>query len=150
MKITQEADYALRMMYCLAAESARGNSVVGAATLADRVAVPTRFGFKILHKLADAGVVKTIRGVSGGCCLNASAEELTMRRIIEAIDGPVTLNRCVGDDYSCGNNSDKSLCRVHHVFEALNAQITERLDRITLSMLVNEGIGVGDLVATVR
>ncbi len=150
MKITQEADYALRMMYRLAEEDAAGNGVVGAATLAEGVSVPTRFGLKILHKLAEAGLVKTSRGIGGGYSLNEDPAMLTMRRIIEAIDGPITLNRCVADTYDCGNNPDKSVCRLHHVFDALNAQITERLDRLTLAMLIDGHTGVGDLVAVIR
>ncbi len=150
MKITQEADYALRMMYRLASESEAGNSVVGAATLAEGVAVPTRFGLKILHKLAEAGLVKTSRGTSGGYSLNTDPNKLTMRRIIEAIDGPITLNRCVGDGYDCGNNPDKSVCRLHHVFDALNAQVTDRLERLTLAMLIDEHLGLGDLLAAIR
>ena len=35
MKITQEADYALRMTCLLAKETAKGNTPVGAATLAE-------------------------------------------------------------------------------------------------------------------
>ncbi len=150
MKITQEADYALRMMYRLAEEGAEGNRVIGAATLADCVAVPTRFGLKILHKLAEAGLVQTSRGMAGGYSLIDPPSALTMRRIIEAIDGPITLNRCVGDGYDCGNNPDKSVCRLHHVFDALNAQVVDRLDRLTLAMLIDEHVGVGDLVAVIR
>ncbi len=150
MKITQEADYALRMMYRLAVESAAGNPVVGAATLADCVAVPTRFGLKILHKLAEAGLVRTSRGTAGGYSLDVEPSVLTMRQIIEAIDGPITLNRCVGDGYDCGNNPDKSACRLHHVFDALNAQVTERLGRLTLSMLIDDHLGIGDLLAVIQ
>ncbi len=150
MKITQEADYALRMMYRLAEEHAAGNGVVGAATLADGVAVPTRFGLKILHKLSQEGLVKTSRGTSGGYSLDRDPAQLTMRHIIEAIDGPITLNRCIGKGYDCGNNPDKSACRLHHVFDELNAHITERLDRLTLAMLIDEHMELGDLLAVIR
>ncbi len=150
MKITQEADYALRMMYRLAEQQAAGNTVVGAATLADGAAVPTRFGLKILHKLAEAGLVKTSRGTAGGYSLEVDPQELTMRRIIEAIDGPITLNRCVGDGYDCGNNPDKSACRLHHVFDALNARVVERLDRLTLAMLTDDHVSLGALLAIIE
>ncbi len=149
MKITQEADYALRMMCRLAAESAAGNEVVGAAALADGVAVPTRFGLKILHKLAEAGLVKTHRGVAGGYSLVADPDTLTVRQIIEAIDGPITLNRCVGEGYDCRNNPDKNACRMHHIFETLNARVVERLDRLTLALLTDDGLGLGDLLAVI-
>ncbi len=150
MRITQEADYALRMMYRLAAERAAGNETIGAATLTGCVAVPTRFGLKILHKLAEAGLVKTSRGTTGGYSLEIDPAVLTMRQIIEAIDGPIALNRCVGDGYDCGNNPDKSVCRLHHVFVEINTQVIERLDRLTLAMLIDEQMGVGDLLAAIH
>ena len=150
MKITQEADYALRMVCLLAREEAAGHPVVGAANLAAAVVVPTRFGLKILHKLSQAGLVKTSRGVAGGYSLNVDSHTLTMRRVIEAIDGPITLNRCLSDTHVCGNNPDKEACRLHHVFASLNEQVVERLDKLTVSLLTDEHVGLGDLLAAIR
>ena len=150
MKITQEADYALRMMCLLAKETAAGNAPVGAATLAEGVAVPTRFGLKILHKLSGAGLVKTSRGATGGYSLDQDPATVTVRRVIEAIDGPIEINRCLSDDHACLNNPNKDCCRLHHVFEALNSQLTERLDRITVAMVVDDHVGLGDLLDIIR
>ena len=150
MKITQEADYALRMMCLLAKETAAGNTPVGAAGLAEGVAVPTRFGLKILRKLADTGLVKTSRGATGGYSLNQDPSTITVRRVIEAIDGPIEINRCLSESHSCLNNPNKDYCRLHHVFEELNRHLTERLDRLTVAMVVNENVGLGDLITIIR
>ena len=150
MKITQEADYALRMTCLLAKETAAGNSPVGAATLAEGVAVPTRFGLKILHKLSGADLVKTSRGATGGYSLNQDPAAITVRRVIEAIDGPIEINRCLSDTHQCLNNPNKDCCRLHHVFEELNRHITERLDRLTVATVVDEGVGLGDLLGIIR
>ena len=149
MKITQEADYALRMMCLLAKESAAGVITVGAASLAEEVAVPTRFGLKILHKLSQTGLVKTSRGAAGGYSLNTDPATLTIRQVIEAIDGPIEINRCLAETHTCLNNPNKDCCRLHHVFEELNRMLTERLDRLTVSMVVDEGIGLGDLMRVI-
>ena len=150
MKITQEADYALRMMCLLAKETAAGNTPVGAAGLAEGVAVPTRFGLKILRKLADTGLVKTSRGATGGYSLNQDPSTITVRRVIEAIDGPIEINRCLSESHSCLNNPNKDCCRLHHVFEELNRHLTERLERLTVAMVVNENVGLGDLITIIR
>ena len=150
MKITQEADYALRMMCLLTKQSAAGVFTVCAATLAEGVAVPTRFGLKILHKLSQAELVKTSRGAAGGYSLNTDPETLTVRRVIEAIDGPIEINRCLSDTHACLNNPNKDCCRLHHVFEELNNHLTERLDRLTVAMVVDDRIGLGDLLCRVR
>ena len=107
MKITQEADYALRMMCLLAKETAAGNVPAGAANLAEAVAVPTRFGLKILHKLSEAKLVKTSRGATGGYSLNQDPTTVTVRRVIEAIDGPIDINRCMSESHACLNNPNK-------------------------------------------
>ena len=150
MKITQEADYALRMMCLLTKQSAAGVSTVGAAALAEGVAVPTRFGLKILHKLSQAELVKTSRGASGGYSLNTDPATLTVRRVIEAIDGPIEINRCLSDTHACLNNPNKDCCRLHHVFEELNHHLTERLDRLTVAMVVDDRVGLGDLLCRIR
>ena len=150
MKITQEADYALRMMCLLAKEAAAGTSPVGAATLAEGVAVPTRFGLKILHKLSVADLVKTSRGATGGYSLNQDPATITVRRVIEAIDGPIEINRCLSETHTCLNNPNKDCCRLHHVFEELNGMLTERLERITVAMVIDESVGLGDLLAVIR
>ena len=150
MKITQEADYALRMMCLLTKQSAAGVPTIGAATLAEGVAVPTRFGLKILHKLSESELVKTSRGATGGYSLNTDPATLTVRRVIEAIDGPIEINRCLSDTHLCLNNPNKDCCRLHHVFEALNSRLTERLDRLTVAMVVDEDLGMGDLLRAIR
>lgn len=150
MKITQEADYALRMVCLLAKETSAGNTPVGAATLAEGVAVPTRFGLKILHKLSESELVKTSRGASGGYSLNVDPATITVRRVIEAIDGPIEINRCLSDTHACLNNPNKDCCRLHHVFEELNNHLTERLDRLTVAMVVDEQVGLGDLLSAIR
>ena len=150
MKITQEADYALRMMCLLTKESAAGVTTVGAATLAEEVAVPTRFGLKILSKLSQVGLVKTSRGATGGYSLNTDPAALTVRQVIEAIDGPIELNRCLSESHVCLNNPNKDCCRLHHVFEELNRMLTERLDRLTLAMVVDAELGLGDLMRVIQ
>ena len=150
MKITQEADYALRMMCLLAKQSAAGIPTVGASVLAEGAAVPTRFGLKILHKLSQTGLVKTSRGAAGGYSLNTDPATLTVRQVIEAIDGSIEINRCLSATHICLNNPNKDCCRLHHVFEELNRMLTERLDRLTVAMVVDEGLGLGDLMRVIR
>ena len=149
MKITQEADNALRMMCLLAKQAAAGVPTVGAAILAEGVAVPNRFGLKILQKLSQSGMVKTSRGATGGYSLNTDPATLTVRQVIEAIDGPIEINRCLSETHLCLNNPNKDCCRLHHVFAELNGMLIERLDRLTVAMVVDEGIGTGDLIRAI-
>ncbi len=146
MRITQEADYALRITCFL---TARGDTV-GARTLAEAVAVPPSFALKILRKLSHDGIVQGTRGAEGGYTMATDPDRLTLRRVIEAIDGSVEISRCLSDSHDCLYNPDKSCCRFHHVFEELNRHITERLDRLTIRMMADGNIPLDDLLNTIQ
>lgn len=136
MKITQEADYALRIMCLLAGQPAEGQPL-GAPALAEEVAIPGGFATKILRKLSLAGLVKAGRGATGGYRIAVDANTLTVKDVIEVIDGPIGISKCLSASHQCLNNPDKSCCRFHHVFGSLNRMLTERMDRLTIAMMAD-------------
>ena len=146
MRITQEADYALRIT-CLLAQ--RGETV-GARTVAEAVAISSSIALKILRKLSNDGIVRGTRGVEGGYALAVDPDTLTVRRVIEAIDGPTEISRCLSDAHGCLYNPDKNCCRFHHVMAELNRQFTERLDRLTMRMMADEHIPVNALLESIK
>ncbi len=142
MRITQEADYALRIVSLLAG----GDIPVGAPQVAEAVGVPSRFAMKILRKLSLGGVVRSTRGVAGGYSLALPPEDISIRRIIETIDGEIAIRHCLLSDHVCSRNADKGACRFHHVFAELNGIIGERLSRLSIGDMVNERIPINELV----
>ena len=60
MRITQEADYALRIV-CFLAEEAR---VLDATTIAESAHITPRFALKILRKLVLGGLVRSYKGAN--------------------------------------------------------------------------------------
>ena len=150
MKITQEADYALRMV-CLLAEQANIQDVpLGAPAMAEAVVIPQGFAMKILRKLSLSGLVKSSRGIAGGYRLAVDANTLTVRAVIEVIDGPIEISKCLSDTHQCLNNPTKSCCRFHHVFGSLNDMLTERLSRLTIAMMVDRELPLDRLLEVVR
>lgn len=150
MRITQEADYALRMMCLLTERGATEAQPLGAPVMAEKVAIPPRFATKILRKLSLAGLVKSSRGVTGGYSLTADPARLTIRQVIEVIDGPIEISKCLSDDHACQNNPNKDCCRFHHVFGGLNDMLTQRLDRLTIGMMVDYSRTVKDLLDLIQ
>lgn len=146
MKITQEADYALRITSVLA----MSEKPIGAPTVADRVAVPQRFAMKILRKLSLKGIVKSTRGVAGGYSLSTAAEELSLKRVIEAIDGRIAIRHCLCEEHVCTNSSDKSKCRFHNAFAYLNNLITERLDRLSIADMINPELSTEQIIEKLK
>ncbi len=155
MRITQEADYALRMTALLAKSGAvfSCGMVQGtkfAPAMAEAVAVPIGFANKILRKLSLAGVVKAMRGVTGGYYLLRDPKELTVKEVIETIDGPIEISKCLSENCECHNNPNKDCCRFHNVFSVLNQMLVERLDRLTIAMMVDADLSICDLLETIK
>ncbi len=62
MYITQETDYAIRIVYCLAKSGARRD----ARSISEEMCISLRFALKILGKLAQGGLVSSFKGNRGG------------------------------------------------------------------------------------
>ena len=132
MRITQESHYALQIVTALAS----GEGVLDAKTLSERTSVTQRFALKILHKLVTAKIAVSFKGVKGGYSLKKKPEDITLRSIIELIDGPIVIARCLGED-ACSLNQDKSSCIYHHIFEKISFNVAAFLDGITIADILS-------------
>jgi Rrf2 family transcriptional regulator, iron-sulfur cluster assembly transcription factor len=91
MKLTRGGEYGILGVLYLAQQEYGKISVLSEIARAQEV--PPLFLAKVFQALAKAGVVKSRRGVKGGFLLARAAAEITMREVIEAIEGPIDLNR---------------------------------------------------------
>lgn len=123
MNITLEADYAVRIVELLAHCKQRTD----ASQISAETKVPQRFALKILRKLVSAGIAKSYRGASGGYVLAKNPEEITLRQVIEAIEGPFTISRCQDTAYCCTNNA----CKVHKIYCEISQMVRDKLDTYT-------------------
>ena len=134
MRITQESDYALRILTALA----QREEVVDANSLAEETSVTLRFTLKILNKLAKNGFVSSFKGVKGGYKLKLSTDQITLKSVIELIDGPIVMVRCLESSEVCSLNHDKTLCTYHHIFNTISSEVATKLEGITISDVINK------------
>lgn len=99
MQITRQADYAVRAMVYLAQLGPDKRAATG--QIAKEKSIPPSFLAKIVSQLSVAGLLQTSRGARGGVSLAKSAEAISLLDVIEAIDGPILLNDCVGESLTC-------------------------------------------------
>ena len=135
MRITQESDYALRILSALASHEEK----VDAGTLSEETSVTQRFTLKILHKLVQSDLVKSYK-VKGGYKLNIPPEDITLKRVIELIDGPIAISRCLDSGESCTLNPDKTACIYHHIFDTISLEVARKLQSITIADVINKKI----------
>ena len=146
MRITQEADYAIRICAVLDALGQKS----GATEIAAKAGITQRFALKILGKLNDVGIVRSYKGAHGGYVLNVNAEELKIIDLIEAIEGPLRLSKCLECDYDCTRNPEKACCKMHVAFAALNQTLVNSLGRIAVRMLNDESISALDITEVIK
>jgi Rrf2 family protein len=131
MRMTLEADYAIRILYCLGCNHEK----VDAKAIAEATGVTIRFTLKILHKLLGAGLVISFKGANGGYKLAKSPAEISIGQIIEVIDGPIAINHCLRHEFSC-TRTTKTECNFHKMFRTVNNQLREELYQVTLDQFV--------------
>jgi Rrf2 family protein len=99
MQITRQADYAVRAVLHLARVG--GAERFATSAIAREQNIPPSFLAKIISQLSIAGLLHTSRGARGGVSLARDPKDITLLEVVEAIDGPIQLNECLGEDGSC-------------------------------------------------
>jgi Rrf2 family protein len=99
MQITRQADYAVRAVLYLA--HLDDSERAATSTVAKEQHIPPSFLAKIISQLSIAGLLHTSRGARGGVTLAREPKDITLLEVVEAIDGPIQLNECVGNDGIC-------------------------------------------------
>jgi Rrf2 family protein len=130
MQLTLRGDYAVRVMVDLAGRPARAS--VRTAELGRRTGVPRAYLRKVVQDLARAGLIRTRRGMAGGVSLLAEPRGLTLRRVIEAVEGPIYLNRCLIQRGLCPRDRN---CPVHPVWARVQGVLLRELDAVSIGDL---------------
>ena len=130
MKITRQADYAVRAMVYLS-ELPLGRPV-STATFSKAEDVPLPFLTKVISQLATAGLVVTMRGMGGGVSLARSPDEITLLQVVEAVDGPILLNRCLLKSGTCER---EPYCAAHEVWADIQTRFVQDMDAMTMREL---------------
>lgn len=128
MKITARVDYALLAVFELALR-ARSDRVQ-AKEIAETQYIPLRFLEQILIQLKRAGLVKSIRGAAGGYRLAKPPGQVTLKDVVEAVEGEISLL-----DPRLNPNST-----VMRVWNEIEAEFLEKLTSITIQDLVHRKI----------
>ncbi len=110
MEITRQADYALRAMLFLAKLGPDQHAAI--SVIATDRKIPQFFLAKIISQLSIAGLIHTSRGAHGGVSIARSPSEISLLEVVEAIDGPISLNECVVNAKSCDFNGECPLNKI--------------------------------------
>jgi len=131
MQITRQADYAVRAMVYLAQLGPEKRAATG--QIAKEKSIPPSFLAKIVSQLSVAGLLQTSRGARGGVSLAKPAEAISLLDVVEAIDGPIMLNDCVGENITCDYDDD---CPLKPVWCDAQKMLLDQLSKANFAQFV--------------
>lgn len=130
MIYSRSAEYAIRGCVHMAALAPGEYALV--KNIAAQAGIPAHFLAKILQDLARDGFLKSSKGPGGGFRLNQPAAEISMLRIVEAVDGAGRYQRCIGGSPEC---HDRAPCGMHDSWKALRSRIIDYLGGTSIADL---------------
>ena len=123
MKLSTKGKYGLYAMFYLAQHTDQGCQPLKSVA---EIGVPEDYLEQLLGTLRRSGLVTTVRGAQGGYALAKSPE---------ALEGPLTISDCVGDERCCHKSES---CASRRVWAYLSQSINSLLQSITLRDMLNQ------------
>lgn len=130
LRLSRKSDYGL-----VALKALRGlgpDDALSARELSVRHGLPQDLTPKVLARLAQAGVVESTLGKSGGYKLARDADTITVAEVVRILDGDPGLAPCREGILECQRIDD---CDIKNPLEALQREMMGVLDRMTIANL---------------
>jgi Rrf2 family protein len=128
MQVSRKVDYALRAVIYLSLQNA--GRPVPVSEIASQRRIPQKFLEKIITNLIRADLVHSHRGAHGGYTLARHPEQISFRDVIEAVEGPISLNACVTERRDC---SVLSSCNMQRIWQEGQRRMLEYFSGTTLA-----------------
>ena len=130
MELTRKGEYAIRGIIYLAQQPPGKMALI--SEIAAAAGVPQTFLAKIFQSFSKLGFVNSYRGTGGGFTLARPASRITLRQVVEAVEGPILPNRCLISGTECDREDQ---CMVHPVWRKVQTQVVQLLDSVTIEEL---------------
>lgn len=130
MELTRKGEYAIRGIIFLARLPKGKIALI--SEIADATNVPQTFLAKIFQSFAKLGLVNSYRGTGGGFTLGRSPSSITLREVVEAVEGPIMPNRCLMGEGGCEHDRK---CLVHPVWRQVQSAVVNILEDVTIEDL---------------
>jgi len=138
MQITRASEYGVLGLLALARRPF--GELVLLETIASEEDIPVSFLGKIFQSLARAGLVKSVRGSGGGFALAQEPGSISALAVIEAVEGPMALTRCLDETTGCEHSGGCALCSL---FAEAQDRVKEVFQQTTVATLSNRHIPGG-------
>jgi len=133
MTISTRGRYGVKAMLDLALNFSEDSVTV--KSIAERHNIPRKYLEQVLFVLKKAGLVKSVRGPTGGYALAKPPEHITVGDILRALEGDLAPVKCVRQ----GQNREKCIRERQCITKYVWAKIRDEVNRVV------DGINLKDL-----
>jgi Rrf2 family protein len=130
--ITKKAEYAIITLTELAAN--RHGDRITTREIAEKRHIPLNLVIQLISVLKSAGWVASTRGPAGGIRLACDPARITLRQVVELVDGPIGITRCLLQDGPCNNQVD---CPLRGVWSRAQGEMLKVLEQVTIKELAD-------------
>ena len=128
MRINKLTDYSIVILTNMVINGDK--KMYTAKELSEITEIPLPTVTRILKMLSNKELLDSQQGPQGGYSLTKSAENISVREVIEAMEGPIALTECSDDDCGCAYENS---CAVGKPWQKINKAIIDVLQNINLA-----------------
>lgn len=134
LRFSKKVEYALIALMDLA--DSHADNPVTAKTVAGHYQIPYELLGKVMQALTKSGLLISVQGVKGGYVLGKSPDKISIRQVIEILEGPISITSCGGLHSIDHRDCDLlSTCTIKSPMEIIQNELDNYFSNITLQDL---------------
>ena len=133
MKLSTKTRYGTRAILDIAQNSEKGRTML--KDIAARQSLSPKYLDHILSAIRRAGLIKNIRGKNGGYVLTRTPSSITVKDIVEAVDGTFEPVECLSNTDLCDKVSS---CPTRDVWLRMKEAVDGVFEEATLQSLLEK------------
>ncbi len=134
LHITKKVDYGLFLLAILSQN--KKDSLSSIKTIADENKLSFTFLQKVAGLLLNANMIEAIRGKYGGYKLSKPVKKITVKEVIEALDGEIALTTCLKANAKEKYCKRMAFCPIHKGLGKINKEIMDSFLSKTLDKII--------------
>ncbi|MFH1947544.1 MAG: Rrf2 family transcriptional regulator [Candidatus Magasanikbacteria bacterium] len=131
LQFTKEVDYGLQLVITLA--KLDNKELLSLRNFSKDTGISFLFLQRIAKKLKDADIIEATKGAQGGYLLKKNPLKISLKEIIEALEGGYAIINCLRGH--CGCKREKT-CESRKVFKKINSHLVDYLEKTRLADFV--------------
>ena len=132
MKLSTRSRYGVRLLTELALEYQKGPVQLG--IISKREGISEKYLGQLIIQMKGTGFITSSRGKNGGYMLAKKPKDITLREIVENLEGDICLVDCAKDNTECDRST---FCITREIWKKLSEDMASSLEKINLQTLVD-------------